>query len=163
MRIARRCLVLIALMFWQGGFTFYASVVVPIGTEVLDSVFEQGRITRQVTWYINLTAAIALLPLALDVFASCDPSRLRRLGRLALLLFMALCQVVLFVLRARLAGLLDDISSFDELAFRPLHRLYLWTHAVQWGAGLLFLPLMVLSWQVEDSGEVGVEKKEKDE
>ena len=34
MRILRRYLVVIALMFWQGGFTFYAAVVVPVGTAV---------------------------------------------------------------------------------------------------------------------------------
>ena len=35
LRLARRFLVLIALMFWQGGFTFYAAVVVPIGQDVV--------------------------------------------------------------------------------------------------------------------------------
>jgi len=31
--LARRFLTIAALMFWQGGFTFYAAVVVPIGTD----------------------------------------------------------------------------------------------------------------------------------
>ena len=48
-------------MFWLGGFTFYAAVVVPIGREVLGSA--QSDVTRHVSFYLNLTAAIALLPL----------------------------------------------------------------------------------------------------
>jgi hypothetical protein len=45
-------LTLIALFFWQGGFTFYASVVVPIGQEVFGPL-RQGFLTRQVTVYLN--------------------------------------------------------------------------------------------------------------
>ena len=70
--LGRRLLVLAALMFWQGGFTFYAAVVVPVGKEVLGSHFNQGRITRRVTVYLNLAGAVALLPLAWDAAASAD-------------------------------------------------------------------------------------------
>ncbi len=40
-RLLRRSLVVIALMFWQGGFTFYAAVVVPIGQDVLQSLIDE--------------------------------------------------------------------------------------------------------------------------
>src|SRR4249920_597526 len=59
--ILRRFLVLAALMFWQGGFVFYAGVVVPIGTEVLGSPSEQARITRRVALYLNASGAVALV------------------------------------------------------------------------------------------------------
>ena len=75
MILLRRFLVLVALMFWLGGFTFYAAVVVPVGQEDLGSHLEQGFITRQVTKYLNLSGAIALLLLAWDVVASHDRSR----------------------------------------------------------------------------------------
>ena len=58
--LVRRFLVLAALMFWQGGFTFYAAVVVPIGTAQLGGATEQGFITRHVAWYLNLVGAVAL-------------------------------------------------------------------------------------------------------
>src|SRR5437899_2231150 len=58
----RRFTVLIALMFWQGGFTFYAAVVVPIGQEELGSHESQGFITRGVTNYQNRAGAIAQSP-----------------------------------------------------------------------------------------------------
>ena len=54
MTILRRFFVLQSLMLWQGGFLFYAAVVVPIGTDVLGGSFEQGRITRFVTEQMNV-------------------------------------------------------------------------------------------------------------
>jgi hypothetical protein len=35
--VLRRLLLLLALMFWQGGFMFYGAVVVPVGAEALGS------------------------------------------------------------------------------------------------------------------------------
>ena len=49
MLLLRRLLVVQLLMLWQGGFLFYVVFVVPVGTDVLGSSFEQGRITRFVT------------------------------------------------------------------------------------------------------------------
>src|ERR1700746_354095 len=60
MTVVRRWLLLWALMFWQGGFTFYGGVVVPVGSAVLGSEREQGFITRKVTNYLNLAGAVAL-------------------------------------------------------------------------------------------------------
>src|SRR5437764_15421395 len=73
----RRFLVLAALMFWQGGFTFYAAVVVPVGQHVLGSHAAQGFITREVTRYLNLAGAAALVFLVWDVAAARDPRALR--------------------------------------------------------------------------------------
>src|SRR5262249_56597146 len=95
MTILRRFLVLIALFFWQGGFTFYAAVVVPIGQQVLNSHLRQGFITQQVTNYLNLSGAIALVPLAWEVVVSGDPSRRRRWFRGLLWTLMALALAAL--------------------------------------------------------------------
>src|SRR5262249_50137002 len=78
MTIVRRFLVLLTLLFWQGGFTFYAAVVVPIGTQVLGSTAEQGRITRRVTPYLNLSGVAGLVFLGWDIGAGRDPLRRRR-------------------------------------------------------------------------------------
>src|SRR5437588_3457741 len=96
MSLLRRLVVLAALMFWQGGFTFYAAVVVPIGQDVLGSHLEQGFITRRVTVYLNLAGAVALLPLVWDAVATRDPAAWRRWLRLLLWLALAVALVALY-------------------------------------------------------------------
>jgi hypothetical protein len=150
----RRYLVVIALMFWQGGFTFYAAVVVPIGTEVLGSTLRQGFITREVTRYINISAVAALALLAWDMLAGRDPSRLRRWARAGVWVFMVLCQALLFALHPYLAGMMQVKGRIihDPETFHDIHRVYLWTHTIQWGAGLVFLALMLSAWREEAGG-----------
>jgi len=153
MRTVRQYLVLVALMFWLGGFTFYASIVVPIGTEVLGSPHLQGFVTREVTRQLNITAILALLPLLWDVLAEPDSFRWRWRIRLGLWMGMVFCQVFLFLLHGRLDEWMrrDEVEGIDEVAFqagfRPLHRLYLWTHTIQWFFGLLYIALMLRVWQ----------------
>jgi hypothetical protein len=151
MHTLRRFLVVVALAFWLGGFTFYAGVVVPIGTSVLKSPMKQALITRQVTTVLNLTGAAALVPLGWDAFATCDRAWRRR-TRLGLWLFMALCQAGLFALHAHLNSLFDVVAMDvgDHDVFHFAHRSYLWLHTFQWGAGLVFIVLMLLGWRHED-------------
>src|SRR5262249_595616 len=152
MRTLRRFVVLVAFAFWQGGFTFYAAVVVPAGPAALKSARRQGFIARRVTHYLNLTAAVALAPLAWDVAAARDPSARRRWARAGLWLGMALTQGWLFWLHAQLDSMLQVKGGIvlDPEAFRPTHRLYLWVHTAQWGFGLLFLLLSLVAWRKED-------------
>jgi hypothetical protein len=150
--LTRRFLALAALFFWQGGFTFYASVVVPVGQEVLGSHLEQGFITRQVTGWLNLSGVIALVFVAGESFLARDPSIWRRRGRMALWLVMAATLAGLFVLHARLNLFLDPAEHTldNRSAFRPLHRLYLWIQTVQWLAAVAYLGLTLLAWRAED-------------
>jgi len=67
MTVLRRLVLVLALMFWQGGFTFYASVVVPVGSDFLGSHVDQGWITRSVTNYLNLSGAVALALWFVDI------------------------------------------------------------------------------------------------
>jgi hypothetical protein len=144
---------MVALMFWQGGFTFYAAVVVPIGTDVLGSPAAQGWITRRVTGYLNLAGAVALVVLGWDVAASRDPRRWRRLLRWLTWLVMATALGVLVWLHPRLDALLDvDFQEIlDRRLFRGLHRRYLWVSTAQWAAGIAAVLLMLRAWQGEDS------------
>src|SRR4051794_14626948 len=139
MRFLRRFLVLAALMFWQGGFVFYAGVVVPIGTEGLGSARDQARVTRRVTVWLNWTGVVALVPLAWDA-AAARGSRAARRGRVLACLVMAGAQIVLFVLHPRLDALFDpdSLAVADRAAFRAGHRTYLWTSTVQWAAGVAY-------------------------
>ncbi|WP_029630250.1 hypothetical protein [Zavarzinella formosa] len=68
-KTVRRWLVWQALMFWQGGFLFYAAIVVPMGTDELGG-FTQGRVTRPVTEWMNLIGLPALLLMAWDQLAA---------------------------------------------------------------------------------------------
>ena len=47
--LIRQFLVMSAVALWLGGFTFYALVVVPTGTDVLGGSVEQGFVTQAVT------------------------------------------------------------------------------------------------------------------
>lgn len=151
MLLLRRFLVLAALFFWQGGFTFYAAVVVPIGQQVLRSHLRQGFITRQVTYYLNLSGAVALVPLAWDLLAY-DPRPWRRRLRAGLFFAMFLTLVWLYFLRQRLDAQLvrQGYLILDEESFRPNHRLYLWVSTFQWGCSLAYLALTLHSWRNAD-------------
>jgi hypothetical protein len=151
----RRYLVLIALMFWLGGFTFYTSVAVPVGTEVLgDSALRQGFITRKVTIWLNLTGVIGLMILASDLIWGKN-TRGRRIVLWSLWGGMSLCQGLLYWLHPQLDAMMisKGLLITDAEAFRPLHRLYLWAHTIQWGLGVIFVGVMVWSWMRED--EIG--------
>jgi len=150
--LLRRFLVLAALSFWQGGFTFYAGVVVPVGQDVLHGHLEQGFITRRVTVFLNLSGLVALLALTWDLWAARDPAAWRRRLRWLLWLALGLTLVALYLQHARLDALLDpeDLDISDRKAFGPLHRLYLWTSTLQWACGIAYLLLTLASWRTED-------------
>src|SRR6516165_1246752 len=122
MILLRRYLVLAALFFWQGGFTFYASVVVPVGQQVFGHL-RQGFVTRQVTEYMMLSGA-----------------------------GMVLALIWLHWLHGRMDELLVTKGRIilDEEAFRPRHRLYLWISTVQWAFALLYLLLTLMLWRAQD-------------
>jgi Na+-driven multidrug efflux pump len=151
----RRLLVLAALMFWQGGFTFYAAVVVPVGQEELGSHLQQGFITRQVTNYLNLSGAAALMLLAWDVWASRDGDRARRYLRWAAWVGMLVSLIALVTLHRQLEQLLDmELRELvDPKAFRTGHRWYLWLSTVQWALGLTYVVCTLAAWRAEDQIE----------
>jgi hypothetical protein len=145
----RRFLVLVALMFWQGGFLFYAAVVVPIGQSVLGSHFEQGMITRQVTTYLNLAGCVSLFILGWDIRAS---KAFSRRGRLISWTVMAICLVALMALHEHLAQLIDTEAHelLEPHVFRLGHRIYLWVSTLQWVAGLVFTGWTLKAWRAQD-------------
>jgi hypothetical protein len=153
--LGRRLLVLIALMFWQGGFTFYAAVVVPVGQEVLGTHFKQGRITRRVTVYLNLAGAAALLPLTWDAAASADRSARRRRLRWLALGGMAVGLALLAWLHPQLDALIDlQAGSIPERnTFQVGHRWYLWISAAQWALGIVYAVLTLHAWRDGDRAE----------
>ena len=153
--LVRRFLVLAVLLFWQGGFLFYAAVVVPIGQEILTSGATQGFITRRVTVYLNVAGGVALMPLLADVLAGGDKSKLRKRLRLLAWGGLAATLVVLVWMHPRLDVFLDtDMQVVEDMrGFRPWHRWYLWTSTLQWGLGVVYVILMLAAWRGEDRAD----------
>jgi hypothetical protein len=150
--LLRRSALVTALMFWQGGFTFYAAVVVPIGQQVLGSHFAQGLITRQVTIWLNLAGMAALILMAWDL-ATAQSLTLNRLGRWAAWSAMLILLVVLFWLHQYLDSFIDlEIEELREprQLFRVGHRWYLWISTIQWVFAVVFIVLTLQAWRAED-------------
>jgi len=144
MSLFRRFLVIQALLFWQGGFLFYAAVVIPVGTRVLGS-WAQGTVTRHVTDWMNLIGAIALAVLAWDQLA--DASKSGRKLRWGLWVVMAVGLVALTLLHVTLAAYVDgtaDGSSFADFYLR--HRIYLSVASIQWAASLGYVATTLRAW-----------------
>jgi hypothetical protein len=165
MVLIRRFLVIAALMFWQGGFFFYASVVVPVGTDVFAHFYpltsrgeefsgkrQQGRITRTVARWINVAGAVALVPMGWDVVACTDAGRRRRWRGLLWLVAAALLGVLvtLYVQMDRQFDR-DRLVLSEEGLFLVRHRLYLWVCAAQWGCCLMYLLLTLRAWRAQDA------------
>ena len=144
--ILRRFLVIAALMFWQGGFVFYAGVVVPVGRATIGA--DQSSVTQHVTNYLNLSGAIALIPLLWDICSSGAGKRIRWV----LWLGMAAALPILVWLHLRLDAALDPNSSDPraQIAFPATHSAYLWVSTFQWMCAVLFTIASVQSWRAED-------------
>jgi hypothetical protein len=149
---ARRFLVLAALMLWQGGFTFYAAVVVHVGNEVLGSHLQQGLVTRSVTNYLNLAGVAALVLWGWDIAATRDPAARRRQLRWAIWTLLVVTLGLLAWLHLRLDELIDlgARQIRDRTLFRELHSWYLNISTVQWAASLTLMAATLLAWRAED-------------
>lgn len=127
---ARRLALLILWAVWWGGLTFYAVVVVPIGTEVLGSV-EQGFITQQVIrWHNGLTVVFLLLMLFEAYW---------RQSRVLWAIVATLCfaAVGLILWHARLTGMMDFKHLSVPPGFYAEHAIYLWITAAEWALGMI--------------------------
>ncbi len=155
MALVRRFFVLQLLMLWQGGFLFYAAFVVPVGTEVLGSALEQGRITRFVSETINEIGVIALIIFALDLLHESPKSSLRKSWLWGSWTLMAVALLALFAVHQRLLELVDFVNSSieDHPRFYFWHRVYLWIITIQWTAGLVYTILILSSWRNNDRGK----------
>jgi hypothetical protein len=153
MMIARRFLVVQALLLWQGGFLFYASIVVPKGTELLGAA-GQGAITARVTYGLNGIGFVALGLLALELRYTRDPKPGRTRHRWWFWSALLVCQGLLCYLHILLEALMDDSRRrvLVRTTFYPLHQMYLWTSIVQSAACLILSWRTLSAWRAEDRG-----------
>jgi hypothetical protein len=121
---------------WWGGLTFYASFVVPIGTEIIGGT-EQGFITQRVTEVLNgLALALSVVWLAEYVYTR------KKLLAIAWIVFFLATLGLLFVHRLLSTELRFETREVPE-SFYQLHAIYLWFTTTQWLAGLS-LPIIRL-------------------
>ncbi len=148
--LLRRFLVMAALVFWQGGFTFYAGVVVPIGRRL--NVEHQALVTQRVTHYLNLAGAVTLIILGWEFVRKGDPSYRRRRWLWLLQGVMFTCLLGLVFLHPRLDAVMAEVPNLSEQrrAIRPWHVAYLWISTVQWGCAIVTGILLLASWRAED-------------
>jgi hypothetical protein len=145
----RRFVTISLFAMWFGGFTFYASFVVPIGTDVLGSTRKQGMITRQVTQRINVLGALAAAGFVWELMAE----RLRRTRfsnrcGAALWLVFLISTLALFWLHPQLDRLIDvdRQAVMDHDRFYFLHRVYLWTNTIGWATVIGLMVIFVRAW-----------------
>ena len=150
-QVIRRMLLLVSLMFWQGGFMFYGGVVVPVGGAILGSEREQGFITQSVTNYLNLAGAVCLILFFEHLWYH------RRMGVSALewglWSFAVVSLVVLAVIHRQMDQILSAESSsiLDPVRFGRFHKVYIGTSSLQWLASLAMLFLTLAQWKRQDS------------
>ncbi len=142
-----RLLALWSMVFWLGGFTFYAAVVIPVLHDQLGSPLETGLVTRRVTDVLNAAGFVTIV-LAWTLFRM-EPERpsvrsARRRWSGAALAATTVCLLCLVLLHRVLDQMLDGggLSGFYRL-----HRVYLWLSTIQWLANLILLTGWARAWR----------------
>ncbi|MEI8017440.1 MAG: hypothetical protein WCH39_04520 [Schlesneria sp.] len=146
----RRMLLLVTLMFWQGGFMFYGGVVVPVGAEILASDTKQGFVTQAVTNYLNVAGAVCLVVWLEYLWH-------HRRGGVSMAewwvwLLMAISLVGLVGVHFQMDRILiaETTTVSEPKQFDLLHKLYIGTSSLQWLLSLVLLFLTLRSWNQAD-------------
>jgi hypothetical protein len=117
---------------WWGGLTFYAAVVVPLGTEIWGST-EQGFLTQRVTPWLHAFGALLAVCLLAEAIPTC------RRGLAGIAVALAVVTGALTVWHARLSGLMEAADRSVGDGFYAEHAVYLWLTTTAWllGWGIL--------------------------
>jgi len=152
MILLRRFLLFQAFLLWQGGFLFYAAVVVPIGTEVLNDATLQGLVTQKVTVVLNNFGWAWSAIFLWDACFAKDPSRWRRYWRLIGGAICALLLAVLYWIHSELDAHID--MTLERVrgrpSFRNWHIAYLWVSTAHWAIATVLAALTLRAWRAAD-------------
>ena len=144
-------LVVAAIAFWLGGFTFYAGVAVPMGVEVLGGHRAFGFVTERVTNWLNVAGVIALAIFAINTFLDWRISgKALRRTMLITLLVMAAIEVELIILHPIMDAQMvfqPHRDILDEDKFELLHHVYLISTTVQWVMGMIHVWCICMMWR----------------
>jgi len=142
--VAFRFFTLQLLMLWQGGFLFYASTVVPIGSRSVGE-WEQGLITAQVTRILNIIGMVAMSAQIADTLANPKLKFWRLTVNGISLILLATLIVLHGVLKDHLTpGKSPRIEN--QPSFYRWHAAYLIVSGVQWVVMLVSAALMLRAW-----------------
>lgn len=150
---ARRFVVISAIAFWLGGFTFYAGVAIPTGVEVLGTHKAVGFITQGVTRWLNVAGVVALSIFLGNLLLGWRHSG-KALKRLLLITWvvMAAIEIELFILHPVLDRMLITQpvrEILDQDRFDLWHRVYLLSTSAQWFFGVAHVWGISLLWGKE--------------
>jgi hypothetical protein len=133
MRKASFLIATLLLALWWGGFTFYASFVVPEGMKVLGNHIRMGLITQAVTTYLNCIGCFSLVYSGIALYiVGRQLKSLKNPG--AEYIALVFCQCILLALHVKLSGLIvvDGQEPTTMSGFYSLHRIYLLTSTAVW-------------------------------
>ncbi len=123
----RRFVLLVTAAAWQGGFVFYAGVVVPTGTE-LHGHFAQGLVTQRVTNWLNLLGLACHAAYFWELMATTDRRRWKWASWGASLAMLGGLSLV----HLKMDTLIDPVAGQVGDGFRGWHIAYLWLSTTQW-------------------------------
>ena len=150
----QRLLVIAAVAWWLGGFTFYAGVAIPMGVEVLGSHKAVGFVTERVTNWLNFGGVIALAIFLWNMAVSRHAGgKWTRRTMLLTWIIMAVIEVELILLHPRMDRLITTHPHrmiLDDDKFDLFHHVYLISTTVQWALGALHVWCVCLSWVIAD-------------
>jgi hypothetical protein len=136
-RIVWNAVILITWALWWGGLTFYASVVIPMGSDVVGSTL-QGFVTQKVTLWHNALLVCFAAMLAVEAWL--------RSNRALWGAFVVLAVIAagLFYWHSTLTQQLDFKQQTVPGEFYQQHAIYLWITTAEWFVGLIMPVLLVL-------------------
>lgn len=124
-----RMTVLITYAIWWGGISFYAAVVVPLGTRVIGSL-NQGFVTQKVTVWHNGCLAVMVACLIVEAIQR------RRRALWIVTGLLAVIELGLLWCHAKLTSQIDFQNHEVPPDFYDQHAVYLWLTTAEWVVGL---------------------------
>ncbi len=138
-------------LFW-GGLTFYTGIAVRIAHDVLSDPMEGGLITQRVTavlQVLGVVSAVLMLGNAVLLWKAC---RRHSLCLLSCAVILSASLVGLFVVHGQLDDVIsvEDAEVMDRDRFVIGHRRYNQLTTVEWISSLLYLPITISAWRIQD-------------
>jgi hypothetical protein len=142
----------LSLIVWFGGFTFYTSTTVRLGSKVVGGL-TQGYITQRVTDRLNIFAGVMAVGVLLDIVVRWQGMGIGlRLMRSVNWLVIVVGLIFSVILHIELDQLLQptetlditNLSHPDPKLFSPLHQRYQMVNTFIWMAALVEIVVLVI-------------------